>query len=135
MENSLVTYGFNKDRERIEHLTRICDQLCTVFRKNIIGNVTAKNYLKERLSSILCLIIQGKVLHGSGLILKFSLLQYCAYLTRPKPFAEKLILAKRPRSDQDTGYLGKKNCGDTRFWLGGGGGGVRVGIEEIRDIF
>ena len=43
MENSLVTYGFNKDKERIEHL-----------------NVTAKNYLKESLSSILCFIIQGK---------------------------------------------------------------------------
>ena len=25
------------------------------------GNVTAKNYLKESLSSILCFIIQGKV--------------------------------------------------------------------------
>ena len=52
MENSLVTYGFNKDRERIEHLMWICDQLCTVFSKNIIGNVTAKNYLKESLSCI-----------------------------------------------------------------------------------
>ena len=61
MENSLVTYGFNKDRERIEHLKWICDQLCSVFRlKKIIGNVTAKNYLKESLSSILCSIIQGK---------------------------------------------------------------------------
>ena len=38
----------------------ICDQLCTVFSKKIIGNVTAKNYLKESLSSILCFIIQGK---------------------------------------------------------------------------
>ena len=28
--------------------------------KKIIGNVTAKNYLKESLSSILCFIIQGK---------------------------------------------------------------------------
>ena len=57
MENSLVTYGFNKDRERMEHLTWICDQLCTVFsKKKIIGNVTAKNYLKESLY----LIIQGK---------------------------------------------------------------------------
>ena len=46
--------------ERVEHLTWICDQLCTVFSKNIIGNVTAKIYLKESLSSILCLIIQGK---------------------------------------------------------------------------
>ena len=27
MENSLVTYGFNKDRERIEHLKWICDQI------------------------------------------------------------------------------------------------------------
>ena len=32
----------------------------TVFSKKIIGNVTAKNYLKESLSSILCFIIQGK---------------------------------------------------------------------------
>ena len=60
MENCLVTYGFNKDRVRIGHLTWICDQLSTVFSKNIIGNVTAKNYLKESLSSILCFIIQGK---------------------------------------------------------------------------
>ena len=29
-------------------------------KKKIIGNVTAKNYLKESLSSILCFIIQGK---------------------------------------------------------------------------
>ena len=28
--------------------------------KKIIGNVTAKKYLKESLSSILCFIIQGK---------------------------------------------------------------------------
>ena len=28
--------------------------------KKIIGNMTAKNYLKESLSSILCFIIQGK---------------------------------------------------------------------------
>ena len=61
MENSLVTYGFNKDRKPMEHLKWICDQLCTVFSKKIIGNVTAKNYLKESLSSILCFIIQGRV--------------------------------------------------------------------------
>ena len=60
MENCLVTYGFKEDTERIEHLTWICDQLCTVVSKNIIGNVTGKNYLKESLSSILCFIIQGK---------------------------------------------------------------------------
>ena len=61
MENSPVTYGFNKDRERMEHLKWICDQLCTVFsKKKIIGNVTAKNYLKESLSCILGYIIQGK---------------------------------------------------------------------------
>ena len=60
MENSLVTYGFNKDREQMEHLKWICDQLFTVLSKKIIGNVTAKNYLKESLSSILCFIIQGK---------------------------------------------------------------------------
>ena len=43
----------------MEHPNWICDQLCTVFSKKIIGNVTAKNYLKESLSSILCFIIQG----------------------------------------------------------------------------
>ena len=60
MENSLVTYGSNKDRERMEHLKWICDLLYTVFSKKIIGNVTAKNYLKESLSSILRFIIKGK---------------------------------------------------------------------------
>ena len=60
MENSLVTYGFNKDRERMKHLKWICDQLCTVFSKKIIGNVTGKNYLKESVSSILSFIIQGR---------------------------------------------------------------------------
>ena len=44
----------------MEHLKWICDQLCTVFSKKIIRNVTAKNYLKESLSSILCFINQGK---------------------------------------------------------------------------
>ena len=38
--------------------------------KKIIGNATAKNYLKESLSSILCFIIQGKGSSGKGLILK-----------------------------------------------------------------
>ena len=50
MENSLVTYGFNKDREATLHSLQV---------KNINGNVTAKNYLKESLSCILCFIIQG----------------------------------------------------------------------------
>ena len=69
--------------ERIEHLTWICDQLCTVFSEKIIGNVTAKNYLKESLCRLFCAsLFKEKVLHGNGLILKFSLLQYCAYLTR-----------------------------------------------------
>ena len=62
MENSLVTYGVNKDRERIEHLKWICDLCCldSLQVKKIIGNVTAKNYLKESLSSIFCFIIRGK---------------------------------------------------------------------------
>ena len=34
--------------------------------KKIIGNVTAKNYLKESLWSILCLIIQGNGSSGKG---------------------------------------------------------------------
>ena len=46
--------------------------------------------------------------------------------------AEKLILAKRPKSDQDTGKLRQKNSGDMGFLLGGGGWGEP---EEIRDIF
>ena len=49
----------------------IFTQLCTVFR---IGNVTAKNYLKESLS-MLCFIIQGKGSSGKDLILKFILLR------------------------------------------------------------
>ena len=61
MENSLVTYGFNKDREGIEHHK---SAQSSDIKKN--GNVTAKNYLKESLLSILC---------GKGLILKFSLLR------------------------------------------------------------
>ena len=56
----MVTCAFNKDRERMEHVKWICDQLCTVLSKKIIGNATAKNYLKESLSSILCFIIRGK---------------------------------------------------------------------------
>ena len=74
MENSLVTYGFNKDRERLEYLKWICDQLCTVFSKKKIGNVTAKNYLEESLSSICASLFKENVLHGNGLILKFCLL-------------------------------------------------------------
>ena len=85
MENSLVTYGFNKDRERIEHLTWICDQLCTVFGKNIIGNVTAKKACRLFCASL----FNEKVLHGNELILKFSLLQYCAYLTRLSFFSSR----------------------------------------------
>ena len=85
--NSLVNYGFNKDREGIEHLKWICDPCClsiciylystlhSLSVKRIIGNVTAKNYLKESLSSILCFIIQGKGSSGKGLILKFILLR------------------------------------------------------------
>ena len=42
--------------------------------KKIIGNATAKNSLKESLSSILCFIIQGKGSSAKGLILKLFLL-------------------------------------------------------------
>ena len=59
MENSLVTYGFNKDRERIEHLSGSVINSAQSSEKRI-GNVTAKNYLKESLSSILCFIIHGE---------------------------------------------------------------------------
>ena len=57
MENYLVTYGFNK-----------------VKLKKIIENVTVKNYLKESLSTILCIITQGEGSSGKGLNLKFILL-------------------------------------------------------------
>ena len=69
MENSLVTYGFNKDRERIETLSGSVISVVWLFQylylhcyqvKKIIGNMTAKNYLIESLSSIFCFIIQGK---------------------------------------------------------------------------
>ena len=39
------------------------------------GNVTANNYLKESLSSMLCFIIQGKGSSGKGLIPKLILLR------------------------------------------------------------
>ena len=42
--------------------------------KKKIGNVTAKNYLKESLSSILCFIIQGKGSSGKGLNLKYMVI-------------------------------------------------------------
>ena len=87
MEISLVTYGFNKDREGIEHLKWICD-LCRLsvsqcllkshlscLASNIyfvlnsakvkkIGNVTVKNYLNESLLSLLicALLFTVKVL-------------------------------------------------------------------------
>ena len=37
--------------------------------KRIVGNVTAKNYLKESLSSILCSLFKEKVLHGKGMVI------------------------------------------------------------------
>ena len=39
--------------------------------KKIIESVTVKNYLKESLSTILCIIIQGKGSLGKGLNLKY----------------------------------------------------------------
>ena len=85
MENSLVTYGFNKTEKESHTLSGSVISVVWLFvsahslhqvEKKIIGNVTAKNYLKESLSSIFCFIIQGKrVLHGKGLSLKFIFLQ------------------------------------------------------------
>ena len=49
----------------------LCSTLHSPKVKKIIGNVTAKSYLKESLLSILCFIIQGKGSSGRGLILKF----------------------------------------------------------------
>ena len=63
MENSLLTYGFYKDRERLNESNTLRGSVINSAQssgKKIIGNVTAKNYLKESLSSILCFIIQGK---------------------------------------------------------------------------
>ena len=63
MENSLVTYGFNEDRERLNESNTLRGSVINSAQssdKKIIGNVTAKNYLKESLSCILCFIIQGK---------------------------------------------------------------------------
>ena len=57
MENYLVAYEFNKVR-----------------LKKIIGNVTVKNYLKESLSTLLCIIIQGKGSSGKGLNLKYMVI-------------------------------------------------------------
>ena len=105
MENSLVTYtyGFNKDREgivsglsgylylfelnsaqssvTIGNFTNSCYVYFVLdyahsSGKKIIGNVTAKNYLKETLLSILCFIIQGKGSSGKRLILKFCFVAY-----------------------------------------------------------
>ena len=43
-------------------------------KKIIIGNVTVKNYLKESLSTILCMIIQGEGPSGKGLNLKYKVI-------------------------------------------------------------
>ena len=43
----------------------------------IIGNVTAKNYLKGACRLFCASFFKEKVLHGKGLILKFILLQFC----------------------------------------------------------
>ena len=43
--------------------------------KEIIGNVTVNNYLKESFTTILCFIIRGKGSSGKGLNLKFVLLR------------------------------------------------------------
>ena len=63
MKKSLVTYGFNKDSEGIEHLKRISD-LCSLHslqvKKIIIGIVTAKNFLKERLPLIANMLFLSK---------------------------------------------------------------------------
>ena len=59
MENFLVTYGFNKDRES-NFLSGSVINSAQSSGKKKIANVTAKNYLKESLSSTLCFIIQEK---------------------------------------------------------------------------
>ena len=75
MENSLVTCGFNKNREGIvSGLSGYLYELNSAQSsgKKIIGNVTAKNHLKENLFSILCFIIQRKVSSGKRLIVAYG---------------------------------------------------------------
>ena len=75
MENYLVTYGFNKDREEIEHLKWISD-LCSLHSlqlKKIIGNVTAKYFLIASNSKyVVCFI---KFFAGKGGLYEF--IRYC----------------------------------------------------------
>ena len=70
MENYLVTYGFNKDVDLWSllsgYLYLFVLNSAQSSGKKIIENVTAKNYLKESLSSILCFIIQGKGFSWKG---------------------------------------------------------------------
>ena len=93
MENSLVTYGFNKDRERLNE--------SNALRGSVINSAQCsgkKNHWKcnsqelfERKLVVYFVLhyFKEKVLHGNGLILKFSLLQYCAYLTRLSFFSSR----------------------------------------------
>ena len=91
MEISQVTYGFNKDREGIEHLKWICDLRCVSqcllkshlsclainiyfvlnsakVKKKKNGNVTVKNYLNKSLLSLLCFTIYGQGSFEKGLM-------------------------------------------------------------------
>ena len=57
--------------------------------KKKVGNVTAKNYLKESLSSILCFIIQGKGSSWEWFDPEILVSKYCAYLTRLSFFSSR----------------------------------------------
>ena len=73
MENSLVTYGFNKDRD----LDLCCLAYLLVLNSaQSSGNnwkfhkfLFVKNYLKESLLPIFCLVIQVKSFSFEGLML------------------------------------------------------------------
>ena len=54
MENSLVTYGFNKDREGIEHLKWILD-LCSLHSLQVKNNnwkYDSQEFLERKIASI-----------------------------------------------------------------------------------
>ena len=66
MENPLVTYGFNKDREGIEQLgSAQSSGKNWKFHEFLL----VKNYLKESLLPLFCLIIQVMGFSVNGLML------------------------------------------------------------------
>ena len=70
MENSLVTYGFTKTENESNTLSGSVINSAQSSGKKIIGNVTAKNYLRKACRLFFASLFKEKVLHGNGLILK-----------------------------------------------------------------